>query len=61
MPEDRTRRVFDKHETDPEKSGGLGLGLAIVKTLVEAHGGTVAVQSELGVGTTFTLRLPPRS
>ncbi|HSQ10752.1 MAG TPA: HAMP domain-containing sensor histidine kinase, partial [Burkholderiaceae bacterium] len=32
IPEDRRHVVFDKHETDPEKQGGLGLGLAIVKT-----------------------------
>jgi signal transduction histidine kinase len=39
---------------------GTGLGLFIVKTVVEAHGGTVAVKSQQGVGTTFTIRLPVR-
>ena len=52
------RTVFDKHETDPEKQGGLGLGLAIVKTFVEAHGGRVTVESREGSGSTFTFRLP---
>ena len=60
IPPDRCLTVFDKHDTDPEKEGGLGLGLAIVKTFVEAHGGTVTVESELGVGTTFRFTFPGR-
>jgi two-component system phosphate regulon sensor histidine kinase PhoR len=37
---------------------GVGLGLAITKTIVDAHGGSIAVRSELGKGTTFEVRLP---
>jgi two-component system sensor histidine kinase BaeS len=37
---------------------GVGLGLAISKWIVEAHGGTIAVQSRPGRGTTFTVTLP---
>jgi signal transduction histidine kinase len=38
--------------------GGTGLGLAIVKHIALAHRGTVSVQSAVGVGSTFTLRMP---
>jgi signal transduction histidine kinase len=39
-------------------TGGTGLGLAIVKHVVESHGGDVGVESELGRGAVFTVRLP---
>ncbi|CAM3155679.1 ATP-binding protein [Filibacter tadaridae] len=41
-------------------SGGTGLGLAIVKHLIESHNGTVDVESEIGVGTTFQIHLPKK-
>ena len=52
--------VFDKYETDSLREDGHGLGLAIVKELVEAHGGTVSVESEEHVGSKFHFTLPPR-
>jgi signal transduction histidine kinase len=58
IPADRLEKVFDKLETDPEKKGGMGLGLAIVKQFVEAHGGKVTVESEVGHGSTFRFTIP---
>jgi two-component system phosphate regulon sensor histidine kinase PhoR len=60
-PRDR-KRIFDRfYRVDnllTRKTEGSGLGLAIAKRIVEAHGGSIAVQSELGKGSTFTIRLP---
>ena len=58
---EEARRLFDRFyrgSADERKSPGTGLGLAIVKSLVDLHGGTIDVQSTVGVGTTFTVRLP---
>lgn len=51
-------RFYQVARADRPSRGGLGLGLYLVKELVEAHGGTVAVASVVGAGTTFTVRLP---
>jgi Signal transduction histidine kinase len=58
IPADRLERIFDRLETDPEKSGGTGLGLAIVKAFVEAHSGEVTVETKEGVGSRFQITLP---
>jgi signal transduction histidine kinase/HAMP domain-containing protein len=61
MSPDDTRRIFDRFyrgSADERRSPGTGLGLSIVKSLVELHGGSIDVRSQLGVGTTFTIALP---
>jgi signal transduction histidine kinase len=59
--EDQTR-IFDRfYRVSGNRSrhtGGAGLGLAIAQAIVQAHGGSLQVQSKLGKGSTFTIRLP---
>ena len=56
IPKERLDTIFEDFVTT--KRRGLGLGLAISKKIVEQLEGTIAVASEVGVGTTFTLRFP---
>jgi len=51
-------RFYQVDGTTRRRYGGSGLGLAVVKEITEAHGGAVSVQSQLGQGSTFTVRLP---
>ena len=56
IPADELDRIFEPFYTT--KPRGLGLGLVNVKNIVEGHGGTVRVESEIGAGTTFFVELP---
>jgi two-component system OmpR family sensor kinase len=51
-------RFYRVDQARSRAAGGSGLGLAIVRYIIEAHGGSVAVESALGQGTTFDIRLP---
>ena len=56
ISEEHMGKIFEPLFTT--KAKGMGLGLAVSKTLLERHGGTIEVESQVGKGTTFTVRLP---
>ena len=63
MSQEQLRKIFQpyfstKNGPDESGKGGTGLGLAACKNIVEAHGGKIRVESSLGKGTCFTLKLP---
>jgi NtrC-family two-component system sensor histidine kinase KinB len=59
IPQEHLPHIFDKFVQVPgAATGGAGLGLAISGLIVEAHGGQISVQSEVGHGSTFTFTLP---
>lgn len=66
IPEEDLPFVFERfYKADKarrrNKASGTGLGLSIVKHLVHAHGGLATVRSKVGVGTTFSVQLPPEA
>jgi signal transduction histidine kinase len=63
-PEDQSQ-IFDRfyrvHKDRSRQTGGSGLGLAIAHAIASAHHGTIQVQSQLGLGSIFTVRLPKKT
>jgi signal transduction histidine kinase len=63
IPEDKLPRIFDpffttKSGPDESGKGGAGLGLAAARNIIETHRGKIRVESAVGVGTAFTIKLP---
>jgi signal transduction histidine kinase len=62
IEKDHLKNIFERfYRVDSSRSrmtGGSGIGLTITKSIIEAHGGTIEVQSNAGEGTVFTVRLP---
>jgi signal transduction histidine kinase len=61
IPEDQLPNIFERFfraSTDESRVGGTGLGLAIAKRITHSHGGEIWVESKLGQGSTFHVKLP---
>ena len=58
IPEEIRKNIFDPFFTTKDVGKGTGLGLSISYDIIQKHGGEIKVDSTVGQGTTFTIRLP---
>ena len=58
IPKETKAKIFEPFFTTKELGKGTGLGLSIFHEIIQKHGGTITLESELGIGTTFTIKIP---
>ena len=58
IPQENISKIFDPFFTTKSVGKGTGLGLNVSYNIIKKHNGTIAVESDVGKGTTFTIRLP---
>jgi signal transduction histidine kinase len=58
IPQEYLSKIFDPFFTTKDQGKGTGLGLNIVHRLIENYGGSISVESIVGLGTTFTITFP---
>jgi two-component system NtrC family sensor kinase len=58
IPEENLSKLFEPFFTTKKKGKGVGLGLSVAYGIIEEHGGSIQVDSEVGKGTTFEVTLP---
>jgi signal transduction histidine kinase len=58
IPEENLSKIFDPFFTSKEVGKGTGLGLNVAYNIIKKHNGTIDVESQVGTGTTFIIRIP---